>query len=52
MYHALTQGIRTIKIFIKYKTATVGGFITENPHKKINRYLTDINRFLTDISRF
>ena len=29
MYHALTQGIRTIKTFIKYKSATSGKFITK-----------------------
>ena len=29
MCHALTQGIRTIKTFIKYKSATAGKFITK-----------------------
>ena len=29
MCHALTQGIRTIKTFIKYKSAAAGEFITK-----------------------
>ena len=31
--HTLTQGIRTIKTFIKYKGATTGKFITKNTSK-------------------
>ena len=30
MCHILTQGIRTIKTFIKYKSATADKFITKN----------------------
>ena len=34
MCHALTQVIRTIKSFIKYKSATAGKFITKKKHRK------------------
>ena len=34
MCHVLTQVIRTIKTFIKYKSATAGKFITKNTNKQ------------------
>ena len=41
MCHDLTQGIRTIKTFIKYKSATADKFITKNEKKKHKQALSN-----------
>ena len=37
MCHALTQGIRMIKTFITYKSATAGKFITKKKKKNASK---------------